>query len=191
MERIKKSRKGRIGMCNNTKQKIAQTLRQMMAQCRFQKITVGNLMDATGMKRQSFYYHFQDTREVLLWICQQEFLEPLQASDLPLTEWILYALKLIDQDRAFYRKMLEAITGEFVREFDTKVMRPKMAALLYGADTPLTKGQQFVVDFGAQAATTRIILFAESRRPLNEQEVREKTSFLLSQLRTGINIDAK
>ena len=41
-------------MCNNTKQKIAQALRQLMAQTPFQKITVGNLMDVTGMKRQSF-----------------------------------------------------------------------------------------------------------------------------------------
>ena len=65
-------------MCNNTKQKIAQVLRRLMTQTPFQKITVGNLMDATGMKRQSFYYHFQDTRDVLMWICRQEVMEPLK-----------------------------------------------------------------------------------------------------------------
>ena len=176
-------------MCNNTKQKIAQALRQLMLQRSFQKITVGNLMDATGMKRQSFYYHFQDTRDVLMWICQQELMEPLLASDRPLTDWIVQAKALIEKDRVFYRRMLEATGSEFVREFDNKVMRPKMAETLYGKNAHLSKGQLFAVEFAAQAATTRFILFAESRRPLNEAESREKVRFLLTTLRSGIPIE--
>lgn len=178
-------------MCNNTKQKIAQALRQLILQRPFQKITVGNLMDATGMKRQSFYYHFQDTRDVLMWICQQELMEPLQSSDLPLTDWIVQAMALIDKDRVFYRRMLEAAGPEFVREFDNKIMRPKMAETLYGKNAHLSKGQLFVVEFAAQAATTRFILFAESRRPLNEAESREKVRFLLTALRAGLPVDIK
>lgn len=178
-------------MCNNTKQKIAQALRQLMLQRPSQKITVGNLMDATGMKRQSFYYHFQDTRDVLMWICQQELMEPLQSSNLSLTDWIILAMNLIDKDRIFYRRMLEAAGNEFVREFDSNVMRPKMVEALYGSTPLLTKGQQFAVEFAAQATTTRLILFAESRKPLNEAESREKIRFLLTTLRSGIPVDTQ
>ena len=33
----------------------------------FHKITVQDLMNQANMKRQSFYYHFQDIYEVLEW----------------------------------------------------------------------------------------------------------------------------
>ena len=174
-------------MCNNTKQKIAQALRQLMAQTPFQKITVGNLMDVTGMKRQSFYYHFQDTRDVLMWICRQEVMGPLKASSLPLTEWILYALKLMEQDRAFYRKVIVALSQEFITELDRSVMAPKMNAVLWGGE-PRNPGQRFLVEFAAQAVTTRLVLFVSSRRALDEQEVRSKIQYLLAELRKGISI---
>ena len=47
-------------MCCDTKQKIAQALRQLMLERPLKKITVQDLMDRTQMKRQTFYYHFQD-----------------------------------------------------------------------------------------------------------------------------------
>ena len=71
-------------MCCNTKQKIADAMRRQIMEKSFEKITVQNLMDATNMKRQSFYYHFQDTRDVLMWICEQELAQPLKRSNLQL-----------------------------------------------------------------------------------------------------------
>ena len=55
----------------DTKQRIAAALRQLMQERPLRKITVQDLMDRTQMKRQSFYYHFQDIRDVLAWICTQ------------------------------------------------------------------------------------------------------------------------
>lgn len=174
-------------MCNNTKQKIAQVLRRLMTQTPFQKITVGNLMDATGMKRQSFYYHFQDTRDVLMWICRQEVLEPLKNSDLPLTDWILYALRLMEQDRPFYRRVIAAVGQEFIMELNSTVMTPKIKAVLWNGE-PRNPGQWFLVEFAAQAATTRLVLFVGSRRALDEREVRDKIQYLLAELRKGLPI---
>ena len=47
-------------MCCNTKLKIARALRELMCQRPLSKITVQDLMESAQMKRQSFYYHFQD-----------------------------------------------------------------------------------------------------------------------------------
>ena len=52
-------------MCCDTKQKIAQALRQLMLERPLKKITVQDLMERTQMKRQTFYYHFQDIYDVL------------------------------------------------------------------------------------------------------------------------------
>ena len=86
-------------MCCNTKQKIADAMRRQIMEKSFEKITVQNLMDATNMKRQSFYYHFQDTRDVLMWICEQELAQPLKRSNLQLSDWLCYAPQLLDNNR--------------------------------------------------------------------------------------------
>lgn len=52
-------------MCgSSTKQRIGTALHQLMNERPLDKITVQNLTDETSMKRQSFYYHFRDTRDV-------------------------------------------------------------------------------------------------------------------------------
>lgn len=171
-------------MCNNTKEKIAAALRQLMAERPFQKITVRDLMDATNMKRQSFYYHYQDTRDVLMWICRQSFLDPVKDCPGDLTEQMLFALTLIDRDRSFYRRMLGAIGMEFIRTLEDQILRPKMCRILYGTIQwqQLSFEQQFVVDFTAHAAAGRLIQFAESRRPLDENAARKKIICLLNTL---------
>ena len=52
-------------MCCNTKEKIALAVKELMRQKSIRKITVQDIMEETGMKRQSFYYHFQDIPALL------------------------------------------------------------------------------------------------------------------------------
>lgn len=46
-------------MCYSTKKKIADCVRQLMKRKEISKITIGDIMEATGMSRQSFYYHLR------------------------------------------------------------------------------------------------------------------------------------
>lgn len=175
-------------MCNNTKKKIAAALRQLMNERPFEKITVQNLMDATNMKRQSFYYHFQDTRDVLMWICRQEFLEPLERCELPFTEWVLEAMLLLDRDRAFYRRLFNVAYLDFVLEFESRLVRPKLTALLFPG-TPvgsLDDNQRFTVDFMCQAVSSRLTQFVHTRAPLNPDTVRSHWEYLLNRLHIRI-----
>ena len=172
-------------MCGNTKQRIADALRQLMTEKPFEKITVRNLMDATNMKRQSFYYHFRDTRDVLMWICRQRFMLPLRESSLEIGDWIILAMRLLDADRSFYRKAFRAIFVEFVTEFDETVMVPRLRAQLYPGTAELDDNRSFLAEFVAQALTNRMLQFVHSRTPLNEQRIRERTTFLLKTLEEG------
>lgn len=166
-------------MCGNTKQRIADALRRLMTEKPFDKITVRNLMDATNMKRQSFYYHFKDTRDVLMWICGQKFITPLRDSRLEFNDWVIFGMKLLDADRSFYRKAFDAVFAEFVTEFDDRVMIPRLRAQLYPGMTEPDDNRRFLAEFIAQALTGRMIQFVHSRRPLDEQRVRERMRFLL------------
>ena len=96
-------------MCCDTKQKIAQALRQLMLERPLKKITVQDLMERTQMKRQTFYYHFQDIYDVLVWICRRQLVEPLERPDYAsFEEWLTTALELLDCDRQFYRRAMAA-----------------------------------------------------------------------------------
>ena len=173
-------------MCCNTKKKIAMALRQLMKERPFDKITVQNLMDVTQMKRQSFYYHFQDTRDVLMWICRREIFEPLMESQLELEDWMILALELLDRERCFYRKLLKAAHVDFLQEFDT-VIEPRMLALLYPGRSlsQLSDKQRFALDFATDAVCLRIIRFVDSRDDLTPAAVRERVEYLIRAFTTA------
>lgn len=175
-------------MCGNTtKQRIGAALRQLMAERPFDKITVQNLMDATSMKRQSFYYHFRDTRDVLLWICRQELVEPLRRSELAFPDWCMMALELVEQDRSFYRKLLAAAHPEFVRDIGVQVLWNRTAQLIYGnvSDTELDTSQRYAVEFFVQAILGQFLRFASGRTPLDLQAARERITALMAVLGNG------
>lgn len=55
-----------------TKKIIANAFKSLMKSQPFVKISVSDIMKACQMRRQTFYYHFQDKFELLEWIYQHE-----------------------------------------------------------------------------------------------------------------------
>ena len=50
---------------NITKRALAQAMKGLMAKQPFSKISVGDICEACGMNRKSFYYHFRDISDVV------------------------------------------------------------------------------------------------------------------------------
>ncbi len=169
-------------MCNSTKQKIASTMHEMMTRKSFEKITVKNLMDVSNMNRQSFYYHFRDTRDVLLWICQERVFHPMAATNLEFSEWIIHGLELLDQDRQFYLRVVSVSQTDFVREFIATAIFPRVKALLYPELAKLGENQTFAVDFLSNAIMDYYLRFLTSHEPLDRVGCRKKLRFLLAEV---------
>lgn len=55
-----------------TKQAMAAALKQLMRQKPLEKITIQEITGLCGMKRQNFYYHFEDIYDLLRWLFQEE-----------------------------------------------------------------------------------------------------------------------
>ena len=75
-------------MCTDTKGRIAEAVEQMLQTRPVCKITVQRVMEQAQMKRQSFYYHYQDIYSVLEWIvetqlCAGKVIRPQLARLLP------------------------------------------------------------------------------------------------------------
>jgi len=169
-------------MCNGTKQKIASTMHEMMLRKSFDKITVKNLMDVTNMNRQSFYYHFRDTRDVLLWICQEQVFQPLSEADLEFSEWIIYGLELLNRDRLFYMRVVSVSQTDFVREFIATAIFPRVKSQLYPEVAHLGENQTFAVDFLSNAIMDYYLRFLVSHDPLDHIDCRKKLRFLLAEV---------
>lgn len=65
-----------------TKQKLSNTLKQLMKQKPFSKITVSELIKECNVNRKTFYYHFQDIFELLKWTFEQEAFVILKQYDI-------------------------------------------------------------------------------------------------------------
>ncbi len=61
---------------HKTKMKMALALKELMNTTSFDKITVSDITEKSGIHRQTFYYHFQDRYELLEWYINKELVEP-------------------------------------------------------------------------------------------------------------------
>lgn len=169
-------------MCCDTKQKIAMALRELMNERPLRKITVQDLMERTQMKRQSFYYHFRDIRDVIEWICRQQLSVPLMESDLDFEAWVIYALELLNEDRVFYRKVLLDSNPEDLNRFCMSFLLPRMTQVLFGtADQQmLTSDQLFVAEYECQSLLFHFASFLYNRRVLDVKEATSRIRCLMS-----------
>ena len=172
-------------MCNSTKQKIASTMHEMMTRKSFEKITVKNLMDVTNMNRQSFYYHFRDTRDVLSYLCQERVFQPLAAAELEFSEWIIYGLELLNLDRQFYFRVVSVSQTDFVQEFIATAIFPRVKQIFYPDVAHLGENQTFAVDFISNAIVDYYLRFLATHEPLDHADCRKKLRFLLAEVIHG------
>lgn len=96
-----------------TKRTFAEALKTLMGRKPFAKISVGDIVDACGMTRQSFYYHFKDKYDLMNWIYYTETARIMTNVD-TLEHWTDSLKNLCDymrKNKAFYRNALNT-TGQ-------------------------------------------------------------------------------
>ncbi|MBE5784335.1 MAG: TetR family transcriptional regulator [Clostridiales bacterium] len=88
---------------HDTKHAFGSAMHTLMAKIPFTRITVGDICEACGMSRKSFYYHFRDKYELLGWIFETEFVLPAkQATFSSLWDFVHALCEYLFANRAFY-----------------------------------------------------------------------------------------
>ena len=96
-----------------TKMALANSLKALMQEKSFHKISINDICNGCNMNRKSFYYHFQDKYDLLNWIFDTEFREfALRSSCLETWDLMLSLCYYLYENRKFYRKAL-AIDNNF------------------------------------------------------------------------------
>ena len=63
---------------NITKNALASSMKKLMKEKLFEKISVIDICEGCGMNRKSFYYHFKDKYDLVNWIFDNEFIAAVQ-----------------------------------------------------------------------------------------------------------------
>lgn len=98
---------------NLTKLALADSLKKLMAEKSFGKISVGDIVDHCGLTRQSFYYHFKDKYDLMNWIYYTETARFMTSYD-SLEHWTDGLKDLccyMQQNKTFYKSALNT-TGQ-------------------------------------------------------------------------------
>ena len=96
-----------------TRQLIADSFKALLQRQSFDKISIMNIADEAGIRRPSFYNHFQDKYDLLEWIASEELIAPA----LPFLEAgqpraaLCAVFSRVRTDAAFYRRAF-AVTGQ-------------------------------------------------------------------------------
>ena len=123
----------------DTKRIIANALEEMLRNKSIDKITVSSLIEACGISRQTFYYHFRDLMDVLEWLAQQDAQKLAERSmQAETTHEALHAfLSYAVENHALLRRLLESqrraqietILADLVTSYLWEVARHRQLAL--------------------------------------------------------------
>lgn len=102
-----------------TRQALADALKELMAQKPIDKITIHDLTDRCGIRRQNFYYHFEDVYDLMRWMFQEEAVSLLRQHEGTLLwqEGLLQLFQYLDANRAVCRCALKSVGRDTIRRF--------------------------------------------------------------------------
>lgn len=106
-----------------TKQVLAYAIKDLMSRQPLAKITVGDICQACGMNRKSFYYHFQDKYDLVAWIFRGELAAEIE--DNATLPGMMGALcRTMEKNVAFYRAALREQGQNSLQEYITAELLP-------------------------------------------------------------------
>lgn len=178
--------RGNGSMCCNTKEKIATAVKELMRQKSIRKITVQDIMDETGMKRQSFYYHFQDIYDVIEWICFKELIHKVDVEqETSIEEWLGDLIDTIEENRCFYRKLANEVEWRRIALRAKEPVAEQIEKLLMHSresEGNTTEENLFLIDFFSTSLIYYLLDFISNKKIMTEEERRKQIALAVQAL---------
>lgn len=102
-----------------TKKALSESLKKAMEKKPFQKITVSELIQDCNINRKTFYYHFQNTYDLLKWTFEEEAIKVVKHFTLLVNyeEAISFITDYIEQNRYMLNCAYDSIGRDELRRF--------------------------------------------------------------------------
>ena len=101
-----------------TKRAMAASLKSLMLQKPLEKISIREIMEGCGMKRQNFYYHFEDVYDLLKWMFREEVVSPLRQHEGALfwQDGLLQLFRYLQENKEVCQCALRSLGRPFMKE---------------------------------------------------------------------------
>jgi len=110
---------------NITKKALATSLKNLMEEKPFEKISIADICERCDMNRKSFYYHFKDKYDLVNWIFDTEFIAVARKKNYGNAGEILGDIcEYFHENRSFYRKALSIQGQNSFSEHFTDRLKP-------------------------------------------------------------------
>lgn len=160
---------------SDTKRKMAQALKELMAEKPLKRITIQDIVERSHMTRQSFYYHFQDIYEVLELICRYDLVDQIAyREEESFSHWMERLMEIVETNKWFYRKMLQDMDWERVAGYLKPAVEAQIRRLVSGMLTEqetrsLSGGRELLIDFLTVSVIQYIFRYISSRKVQKEE----------------------
>lgn len=169
-----------MGELNTTKYMLAQSMKTLMEKRTFSKISVAELCESCGMSRKSFYYHFRDKYDLVHWIFQTEFLQPvLEEGDLSDWEVFCRLCRYFYRERDFYRRAILIRGQNSFRDCFCEALAPFLEEMAADFWTEGGRDKKFYTTFFGDAILTSVMRWLSSPQPEPPERYLEHIHYVL------------
>ena len=168
-----------------TKRAIAYAFKDLLKEKAFNKITVNDIAKECDINRQTFYYHFQDIRDLVEWTCLDEVDNILKKKD-ECEGWedkFLLIFEIMKDEKVFVKNIYHSVSSEILRNNLYRLVYP----IIYDEIVEKSKGRnlreedkKFITDFYKYAFVSIVLNWIDNGMNENPEEIVSKVSNLVT-----------
>lgn len=177
-------------MNQRTEAVLIGTFKELMLKKPMNKITVSELVEECGINRKTFYYHFEDIRDMLRKMLRQDIEAIFSRGDLITDHDLIInsVLDYIEQNKVILKNMISCIgRAELDLFLNSNVNKPIYSLVCETEQKQnLSVGDEykrFLADFFTRAVSGVLIDWIENRADRNKEQIKQ---YLFTTLSTAI-----
>ncbi len=177
----------------NTKTALSNTLKKLMETKPFSKITVSEIIADCGLNRKTFYYHFEDTRDLLRWTLRHEAINVVESFDFATDnqQAILFVVDYLEQNQHMLNCVYDAVGSGELRLFLYEDFKKIARKIITTAENQLGKRlseeyRDLLASFYTDGIVGIIIAWLNGKIKLNKTTAVKYVSEILKGSLTGL-----
>lgn len=157
---------------NITKNALASSMKKLMKEKAFSKISVIDICEGCGMNRKSFYYHFKDKYDLVNWIFYMDFIGLVNTKQYQNGWDLLVSVgELFYRDQEFYRAALKIEGQNSFSEYFHESMTPIVSFFLRDiCDVDEDADQEIFITFFCDAYLAAVVHWLEDGCQMRPEE---------------------
>lgn len=169
---------------SKTKLVLAESMKQLMHKMPLEKISVSDIVEQADIGRNTFYYHFQDKYDLVIWIFQSES-AALFADGIGQGNWYDAVERLeqyLQQNREFYCNALAYDGQNSLREYLFELFKEMTVQQILeqeGAAGLQAEDLEFAAEFFASAMQGLLVRWAKEGMKSPPQSYRDSVNRVL------------